>query len=489
MRHVAPHVWADLAAGRVAPRRAASLESHAGACERCRCQRDRVLSAIDDFDAIAGAEIADLGWDHIGARIYWSGSLERRTAEREAIRPRPRAPWIAAAAAVAVAGVLAAGWWARRPAAVVLWPAAIPERPAPVAAQTFAVELAPAAPLAALPVLARGVVEVDGEPLDWSSPIRAGARLATRDGEVVVQLDGGTGLALEPDTALTFRALDSHQIQIALHAGAVVARVSERRRTEQLAVVSRGRSVVVRGTGFRVRRAGVELEVRCEHGRVEVTDGTTSRSVGPGQRIEVTDADNLADVAGVGPLEPAAIEALRAALDLPLLPSWGGADAALAASSAVAVEADRGAAVAVDGVALGAGDVTVRLAAGRHQIAVAGHPEWGTGKWLTVGAGETRVHAARSAARANRLRLEQARRAMAASGPLDACVSRLDKQGVADGSYAVFDLGINADGTVRFVGVAESNLGLAARSCLLEGAGKIRLPPGPSATLRVRWTY
>jgi len=85
--------------------------------------------------------------------------------------------------------------------------------------------------------------------------------------------------------------------------------------------------------------------------------------------------------------------------------------------------------------------------------------------------------------------MRQGKRALATSPSLRACVRRLSKHGVAAGSYAVFELGINTDGNLGFVSVKRSNLGLEVRTCLLEAAGSIRFPPGPTATLQVRWNY
>jgi hypothetical protein len=260
--------------------------------------------------------------------------------------------------------------------------------------QPMAVELAPASAIAALAVLFRGEVRVDGDSLSLDRPIGAGARVETAIGEAVIQLDRGSGVALAADTSVRFAILDNHQIQIVLERGVITVLASPRRASEQLAIVSRGRSVVVRGTGFRVARTGATFEVRCDHGRVEVTDGTSARSVGPGQRLQVADRDDLGD-AVIATLDGAARAELESALELPLLAVWSDAATALASSSVLALEAGDAAAIEVDGQTLGSASVSLRLAAGRHHIAVAGHPEWGVGKWLTIAAGgETRVQAA-----------------------------------------------------------------------------------------------
>lgn len=85
MRHIAPHRWADARAGLIAPAEVAAMERHAGSCARCAAERERIGDAITAFADIREIEAPELSWDHIGARVYWVTSSERRgraTSER-----------------------------------------------------------------------------------------------------------------------------------------------------------------------------------------------------------------------------------------------------------------------------------------------------------------------------------------------------------------------------------------------------------------------
>ena len=83
-RHVAPHRFADALAGRLNPAEVAAIQRHVESCPSCLSARERIEHAVDAFADIREAEAPNLHWDHIGARIYWVTSSERRGSEAPA---------------------------------------------------------------------------------------------------------------------------------------------------------------------------------------------------------------------------------------------------------------------------------------------------------------------------------------------------------------------------------------------------------------------
>lgn len=494
MSHVKPHLWAELDAGNIPAARAAQLEAHADACDRCRAQRDRVTAARDSFTDIAAQSPPELEWDHLGARIYWTRSREQRVAEAAAAAPQRRWPWALGVAAAALGFAALLLFWPGSGDVELGLAAPPPAKPMPRPPQpaAMAVELAPASPIGALAVFERGRVSVDGAAIRWDAPIGEGARIETgADGRVALQFGDRAGLSLGPDSSLVLRTFDSQVIELVLD-GEIDVLVTRRRATQQFAVVAGGRSVVVRGTGFRVVHRGGRLEVSCEHGRVDVTDGTTTRSVGASRGLAIDDGQDLAGEGSERRLDPETLAALRRRLAMPLLPAWSGVDAALGTSSVVSLEAERGARVEVDGRPIGRGALEMRMLSGRHHVVVAGSAAWAEGRWIEVGGGAEPSHIEAKPAReraGDAARRAALREALRRSPILARCLRRLTKHHVASGSFARFRIGINRDGSVRFVSVIDSNLGLEGRACFLEAAGAVELGRGAAVELQHRWTY
>ncbi|MBA3458578.1 MAG: hypothetical protein H0T46_01345, partial [Deltaproteobacteria bacterium] len=100
-RHVKPHRWADLLAGRVEGTERAAMEAHAKTCARCESARVRVGRASDSFLSIREQPAPELPWDSVRARVHWAVSKERR--EKQGDPAKPRVPMLAWAAMVVIA--------------------------------------------------------------------------------------------------------------------------------------------------------------------------------------------------------------------------------------------------------------------------------------------------------------------------------------------------------------------------------------------------
>ena len=146
-------------------------------------------------------------------------------------------------------------------------------------------------------------------------------------------------------------------------------------------------------------------------------------------------------------------EALHAQMQrltrLPMLPVWGGAKTVFRSSSTLQVIAPAASAVRVDGIKVGQGRFAMRVVSGRHHVEHAGKAgTWRAGRWVDLVAGKT--HAAPLRARpaasgkassvGRRKRAAELARALRSSGRISRCVVPLRKQGLATGSFVVFDI-------------------------------------------------
>lgn len=477
-RHVPPHRFADAAAGRLPARAIERDRRHAARCSRCAGARDRVLASREAMAEVAAAAPPELGWDHIGARIHWSTSRQQRAAAR---RGRPAWRWAAGAGVLAVGAVAALTWTSRGRA-----PAPRAELPAEVTAPAPAPEPAPPAALAGVVTFAAGEVALDGAPLAFDRLLGPGSVLRTGDGRVGVQFAAGSGFALAPGSELRVLAFDERRIELAV-SGEVDVDVTRRRPGQSLAIVAGDHRVVVRGTAFRVGHRDGELEVTCTRGKVVVTGGAEEVDVRAGERFRVvSEAFSEAALRSV-PLSPEERQILEQSLRVPLLPAFPGARALLDTTSALEVEAAADRSITVDGVAIGEGSFQLRVMRGRHHVAADGDE----GAWIETAAARDRTVVApppspTPSAPGRRRELAEA---VEAGDRVHRCLEPLAKHGLVEGSYAVFDVGIAADGSQAHLNVLDSNLSPAIQRCLRQAVDAVQLPAGAAARFRYRLAF
>ncbi|MBA2538782.1 MAG: FecR domain-containing protein, partial [Deltaproteobacteria bacterium] len=276
MKHVAPHRWADLWAGRVDAAERTAMERHASACPACAKTRERVTRASDTFASIKNLPLPELSWDSVRAKVHWSVSTERRAKVPAATNSR--AGWIAAGM---VAAAAVATLFVDRPAP--------PAPPAPIAMATPRTpESAPAIALAGLVNRTTGDLMVDGiRPVDpFAGKLAAGQVIATGDGRVDVQFGAGSAFRLGPHSRLQLVRFDSQAIELVVD-GTLDLEVAPRLAGQRFVVRAGAREIEVRGTQFRVHHQGGATSVACRHGLVSVRDTTGAVEVGAARRLVV----------------------------------------------------------------------------------------------------------------------------------------------------------------------------------------------------------
>ncbi|RMH38050.1 MAG: hypothetical protein D6689_20195 [Deltaproteobacteria bacterium] len=475
-RHVPPHRWADLDDGRLSARAAARADRHARECAACAAARERVRAARAELRAVAADEPPALRWDTIRAQVYWTLAQERR-AGAPARRRLPMGAVAAGAVAVAAAAAIALRWPTREPPrpparahATAAPPAAGGARlpPAPDAAP----DQPPAPPVRGVVTLAEGDVTAGGAPLAFDELVGAGARLATGTGRLVVQFDADSVIALGPRTVVDVVAFDAAQVRLRV-AGQVDIEVSRRAPGQRFVVEAGVRRIEVRGTAFRVVHRAGRLRVACTHGRVAVVDGSAATEVPAGHVIDVL--DDLAAAGAARPLADREVARLRRALDVPRIPHWRSAEAALVDTARVDVP---DAAARVDGIAV-APAAAVRVPPGRHQVAVGRRA-----RWLDVRAGERALARVEDAARERRsaARAAQVDRALRRErARLARCARPLVSHGIAGGSFVTVELGINRDGSQGYLNVIDGNVPRSVAECVRDVVDAIAFPAGRPA--------
>lgn len=507
MRHVAAHRLAELAAGRLVGRAAARVRVHLDGCDACRGAWERVRSARASFADIGGAPAPELKWDRMRAQVYWtmgSGAFAATdTARMRALeQPARRWPWLAVPALAAAAAVLAV--WApwQGEAAPTRDVVAVPA-PVPAPVRAIPVEIAPAALTgvitliegdAALTRAGEAAELVDADAIGAAS-VGTGARLSTGEGRVALQLGAGSVATVGARSALVVARFDEAAIELVLD-GELDLEITRRAPGQRFAVIAGGRVVEVRGTAFRVSHRDGEVAVACEHGRVAVSSGDATVEVGAGQALAVSDAEPLLGRAPrpLGDAELASLVASRAAA----LPMWTDPATVLRTTAPLAVVAPRMRAVRVDGVVVGKGPVWMRVAPGRHLVEAEQAPgRFSPARWVEVGAGPSKplllaeappppavdgTRAGRAARRAELARvLDQ--------GRLRTCVRALEKQGIAAGTHVDLELGVDANGAIRFLNIADTDLPARTAGCVRDAVAAARLGTGAAATWRHRISF
>jgi hypothetical protein len=541
--HIAPHRLAGAISGRASGRERVRVERHVASCERCMAARERLERARLAMTDIAAQPGPELGWDHIGVRVYWSTSSARHAA----LRDRQRGWWhqppllaaLSALGLAAAAGFALTVWssqddWSATPTPPAPAPPTATATAAPAARVAPTIPPAAAAvasaPLRGVVTFASGAVSVDGArprpkvgDVDvaalFSSAIVEGAYLRTGEGRLVIQFGPASGLALTPRSSVRLRRFDERVVEIAVEEGAVEVEVSHRRMDQVLSVVAGRHRVSVLGTKFRVANRAGDLDVKCARGQVVISDGNSEVALSAGEQLEVLQQSLLARALRQV-IDHQRLAALERDLARPLLPAWTESRALFDTSSTVALEAPAGRAVRVDGVRVGAGSFALRVMSGRHHVQVASaagafeHGVWidaeprareearadddGVVRLLTAGsAGAPSASAAEPApglddaavGAARRMRRGQLERAVKSSPRALQCMSPLAKRDLVAGSYVLFDVGVNADGSQGHLNVVRSNVPPDVERCLRGVVDGAALPVGPESTVRFKLAF
>ena len=495
-RHVKPHRWADLLAGRVEPAERASMEAHAKACARCEAARVRVGRASDSFPSIREQPAPELPWDSVRARVHWAVSKERREKQGEPVKPR--VPMLAWAAIVAVA----AGGIGVISGSVVPAPQVeddtiardVPQPPVP--AKPVPAKAAPAALAGLINRISAGELMIDGarptEP--FATRIVAGTVIATGEGGVDVQFGDASAFALGPHSTLDIQRFDAEAIELVLD-GTIDIEVAPRAPGQRFTVIAGEHAIEVRGTQFRVSREASATTVACRHGLVAVADrapkaGAATALVGAARRVKVETGAAIAD-ARVVPLSVDELAALAQSTPL-RVPLWN-PETLISASAPLAIGGTGGRDVRVDGIEIGAAPVLVRVMPGRHTVeSTDAAGRYRRAGWVDVAApapGAKPAHldipaepapgaaAAAVAQRRSQLRagIDKAR--------LHVCMRRLAKAGLT-GTYVQIEISVDGDGAVGFLNVLDTDLPSEPASCVREVLADVRFRSGAAATWR-----
>jgi hypothetical protein len=517
-RHIAPHRLVD--AGRASARERARIERHVAGCSRCSAAHERLTRGRAAMADIAAQTAPELGWDHIGVRVYWSTSSARHAALRQRERRWWRRPPV-----LALVGTLALG--AAAGFALTMWSssrwsdptdAEQPTARAPAAPKVTApsTPVAPvASPLRGLVTFASGAVAVDGaaprartSELDlarlFDGPIAEGARLRTAEGRLVVQFGPSSGFALVPGSSVLVRRFDERAVELTVEEGAIEVEVSHRRADQTFAVVAGRHRVTVHGTAFQVARRAGGVAVECARGRVLVSDGARQVAVPAGRELRVLEQGPREQA-----IDPVRLAALERSLARPLLPAWIDSRALLDTSSTVVLTAPDGRAVRLDGVEVGVGSLALRVMSGRHHLEVAdANGAFDHGAWLDaeprsrrdaragldgvvrllLGSGGAAT-SEDTVARDRTTRRRQLLQALEGSRRARRCMSPLEKRDLVAGSSVTFDVGVNADGSQGHLNVVKSNVPPDVERCLRAVVDEVELPAGPAATVRFKLAF
>lgn len=498
MGHVAPHRLADAAAGRLNQRQLDRVQRHLQRCAACNASHERIVAARQTFGGIRDTEPPSLHWEHIGARIYWVTSSEKRAASRsqQMKRALPRRFWAGLAGVSVVAAAVVLLLWGTGPTPKTPYEVALPAAPT---VTTITSERATRPPpklpaparisaIAGVVTFASGEVQLDGVPLGFDVPLRAGHTLRTKRGSVAVQFDASSGFLVGPESTVTLRSFDSRTVELVV-VGSVSVNMTRRTGSQYFAVIAGNRRVEVRGTAFRVDFRGGRLGVACVRGHVIVTDTRDNVDVRAGQMLAVAKGDLLAGLSAAT-LQGPRLVSTRKQVEFAMLPAWADANAMLATSATLRVQADPGQIVKVDGMERGRGAFALRVMSGRHHVESAA----GKGQWVELAAGKggsARVvddgaNDRRNARAARALRHNQLQRALHGNERLRGCLRPLIKQGMDKGAFIVFDLGITRNGTIGHLNIINSNVPEQIRACMREIVDYVKFPRGPAATIHYR---
>lgn len=519
MSHLAPHRLAALASGKLAGRAAARARRHLDDCPACRTAWERVKAARATFPDLAALPAPELRWDKIRAQTYWTLGADRGSARHPALDDRAPLPAATARAwrwsRIVPAGVLAAA----AAGAVIAWQLG-PDRALPraapiaIAAPEAAAPRAPAPLTAVITLVEAGgaITTADGRAIAGGNavgahPLGAGDRITTGDGRLAAQFGPGSTLTLAPHSTLVVARFDDAAIELQLgDAGAVSVEVATRAPGQRFAVRAGDRTVEVRGTAFRVERAGDAVAVACEHGRVAVSSAGGTIELGAGQALALPDGEPLLGRAArpMTDVELAALLAARPAA----LPQWTDPDTIFRTTTGLALAAPTDHLVSIDGVPIGRGPLWRRVPPGRHLVeSTDGAGRVHPGRWVEVDAasadrpvvlaaapaeaapaGPDPALAATGTAAARKRRITELHRATDQE-QLRNCVRALAKQGLAAGTHVELEIGVQASGAIRYLNILDTDLPSRTAACVRDVVGAARLGSGAQVSWRHRVTF
>ncbi len=486
--HIEPQVLAELCRGNLSGSKASKVRAHIDSCEQCQSAQSRIATGLVSMADIASEQAPDLGWDHIGARIYWSTSSERRAKER-GMTPTRRLPWIAGSVAV-VAG--AALFWGLGGNEAHLDTRIALSEPEPVQASAPNPASTTPEPIPGAVIFAQGPVETDGVALDLDAPVLAGTEYRTGAGRLVVQFGESSAFRIAPNSKLAIERLDSEKIALRIE-GRVDVDITRRLPGQEFVVIAGRHEVQVRGTAFRVDFTEGDLGVQCIRGKVVVTDGSHGVHVPAGQRFEIL-RDALGDAAlRALPIDGPALDALETAMQMPMLSTWDPEWSLAGATALVEVEGAKGQSIAVDGSFVGEGGFVLRTSAGQHEVAWLDRDgSLSQSRPYEAVAGK-RVRATlptpRPIQRGKAERKRQLLAAMSTSKRAEQCLAKLTKHGLRSGAYLTLEVGVNEDGSQSHLNLLDSNLSPTIQACLRDVVDAQELPKGSAASFRFRLSY
>ncbi|HEU0037367.1 MAG TPA: FecR family protein [Kofleriaceae bacterium] len=494
--HPPPHRWADAFAGKLDDAEREELDRHAASCKKCARVRERITRASDSFLTIRNQSSPELPWDSVRARVHWSVSTEKREKreQEKRARKRPTAGWIAfgvtAAAAVvttvivdppATTRVVGAPPIARGGSAT----PDTPSRATPAAEVRGVVGLVNRA---TGDVMIGGIRVASTKEL-FARKLVAGDVIATGDGRLDVQFGEASAFAVGPRSMLELRRFDDHAIELVVE-GTLDIQVAPRTNGQTFTVLAGERTIEVRGTQFRVRHDSKSTTVACRHGLVAVRDHESQLEVGAARQVELAADKPVADV-HARPLSMDGVNALAEATPL-TLPLWN-LDTLVASSAPLEIATAGHREVRVDGIELGAAPMRIRVMPGRHTVEAADS----AGRYRRAGWIDVSVPSASTpAARLDVLPeppptrgIDERRRQLRAGidkGRLEQCMRTIAKQGLATGTYVQIDIAVDAEGSVNWLNLIDTDLGSSTASCITEVLKDVRFKPGPAASWKER---
>ena len=263
--------------GSLRPGAAEKLRRHMEGCPGCSGAFNRMQSVQKLCREGGTGELPELNWREIETKIHWRRAKQDRKAPAGKIwRPAFAMAGAAALGALITALVffsMAETGGSRRPDTMA--PVAIKAAtPAPAAACPAPQQKAEA--LSALATLLKGQVYLltaSGlkTSLELNRPLYSGDRAITYQGRAAMQWSKGTGLRMEPQTEVELKQLTTRDQEMVLWQGKVFLEVAKRQKGQnELAVLSQGLRVSVKGTHLSVARQGDNLVVEVFRGSVVV---------------------------------------------------------------------------------------------------------------------------------------------------------------------------------------------------------------------------
>lgn len=481
MRHVAPHLWAELDAGRLAPVKAEKLLAHAAECQACGAARDRVIAARSEFSDLSARQAPELAWDQIRVQTMWQ--VRAHAAQTSAQRAGgARWKWIGVTAAAASLGValLVVKPWSSAPTEPQAGSG--PGQASAAVGGALGANAEPIPPIVGLVTMISGEATIDGVrgAVAFDTLLAKGSEIRTANGEVAVQFGDGSAFAVGPRSVLRVRAFDHAAIELEVD-GRIDVDVAPRAAGQRFSIVAQDRVVEVRGTRFRVERKGDAVDIACTEGRVAVPDRGGELAIGAG-RAAMLAPGQPARNAELRDLAASERDSLAAATPR-RLPMWGAKAALLTTTAGLSVDGE----IRIPTAAwAGEGPAMVRVLPGRHTFLRNKQGRWQDAGVILVDAGRhTQVVGRNSdsppeqdvgSVSGRRLQL---RRNLSVIRP---CVRAIAKQGLGD-VFVELDIVVDARGRIQS-DLVSTDLPPATAECVRAKVETLRLRSGGTSRWR-----